>query len=185
MTRALGERTGPPGQCGEWRAARADRFPVGVPRLPGHGGLTGCGRRSTPTSTRAGTSTPTTPVRACRRKHSWPHMPSGPAAGASGTYTTCGSPPGTIPDPAFELHRVDLRRGPPPHQGHQPTARRDLLPDPGLGSPGPGLPGWCGLTMTADGLRLLQDIRRSVLDPPRQLRPRTVAVAPARRSPIL
>jgi len=31
-----------------------------------------------------------------------------------------------------------------------------------------------GLTMTADGLRLLQDLRRSLLDPPRQLRPRTV-----------
>jgi len=29
--------------------------------------------------------------------------------------------------------------------------------------------------MTADGLRLLQDLRRSLLDPPRQLRPRTVA----------
>ena len=28
--------------------------------------------------------------------------------------------------------------------------------------------------MTSDGLRLLQDLRRSLLDPPRQLRPRTV-----------
>ena len=36
-------------------------------------------------------------------------------------------------------------------------------------------PGWRGLTMTADGLRLLQDLRRSLLDPPRQLRPRTIA----------
>jgi transposase-like protein len=35
--------------------------------------------------------------------------------------------------------------------------------------------GWRGLTMTADGLRLLQDLRRSLLDPPRQLRPRTGA----------
>jgi putative transposase len=34
--------------------------------------------------------------------------------------------------------------------------------------------GWRGLTMTADGLRLLQDLRHSLLDPPRQLRPRTV-----------
>jgi putative transposase len=32
--------------------------------------------------------------------------------------------------------------------------------------------GWRGLTMTSDGLRLLQDLRRSLLDPPRQLRPR-------------
>ena len=34
--------------------------------------------------------------------------------------------------------------------------------------------GWRGLTMTSDGLRLLQDLRRSLLEPPRQLRPRTV-----------
>jgi putative transposase len=33
---------------------------------------------------------------------------------------------------------------------------------------------WRGLTMTSDGLRLLQDLRRSPLEPPRQLRPRTV-----------
>jgi putative transposase len=31
--------------------------------------------------------------------------------------------------------------------------------------------GWRGFTMTAGGLRLLQDLRRSLLDPPRQLRP--------------
>jgi putative transposase len=37
--------------------------------------------------------------------------------------------------------------------------------------------GWRGLTMTADGLRLLQDLRRSLLDPPRQLRPGTAVVA--------
>ena len=30
--------------------------------------------------------------------------------------------------------------------------------------------GWRGFTMTADGLRLLQDLRRSLLDPPTQLR---------------
>ena len=36
---------------------------------------------------------------------------------------------------------------------------------------------WRGLTMTADGLRLLQDLRRSLLDPPRQLRPRTVTTS--------
>jgi transposase-like protein len=33
--------------------------------------------------------------------------------------------------------------------------------------------GWRGFTMTSDGLRLLQDLRRSLLDPPRQLQPRT------------
>ena len=37
--------------------------------------------------------------------------------------------------------------------------------------------GWRGLTMTADGLRLLQDLRRSLLDPPRQLRLRTATAS--------
>jgi transposase-like protein len=37
--------------------------------------------------------------------------------------------------------------------------------------------GWRGFTMTADGLRLLQDLRRSLLDPPRQLRPQPAAAA--------
>jgi putative transposase len=36
--------------------------------------------------------------------------------------------------------------------------------------------GWRGLTMTSDGLRLLEDLRRSLLDPPRQLRPRSAAI---------
>lgn len=40
--------------------------------------------------------------------------------------------------------------------------------------------GWRGLTMTPAGLRLLQDLRRSLLDPPRQLRPRqTSTLEPA------
>jgi transposase-like protein len=43
--------------------------------------------------------------------------------------------------------------------------------------------GWRGLTMTADGLRLLQDLRRSLLEPPRQLRPRTVTETPADDTP--
>jgi len=37
--------------------------------------------------------------------------------------------------------------------------------------------GWRGFTMTSDGLRLLQDLRRSLLEPPRQLPPRTVTAA--------
>ena len=37
--------------------------------------------------------------------------------------------------------------------------------------------GWRGLTMTAAGLRLLQDLRRSLLAPPRQLRAHTIAAA--------
>ncbi len=38
--------------------------------------------------------------------------------------------------------------------------------------------GWRGLTMTSQGLRLLQDLRRSLLEPPRELRPPTVTTAP-------
>jgi transposase-like protein len=34
--------------------------------------------------------------------------------------------------------------------------------------------GWRGVNISSDGLRLLQDLRRSLLEPPRQLRPRTV-----------
>jgi putative transposase len=37
--------------------------------------------------------------------------------------------------------------------------------------------GWRGFTMTAAGLRQLQDLRRSLLEPPAQLRPRTVTAA--------
>ncbi len=37
--------------------------------------------------------------------------------------------------------------------------------------------GWRGFTMTSDGLRLLQDLRRSLLEPPRQLQPRTASRA--------
>ena len=43
--------------------------------------------------------------------------------------------------------------------------------------------GWRGLAMTSDGLRLLQDLRRSLLEPPAQLRPRTVTTSPAVGSP--
>jgi putative transposase len=37
--------------------------------------------------------------------------------------------------------------------------------------------GWRGVNMTSGGLRLLQDLRRSLLEPPRQLRPRTITAA--------
>ncbi len=43
--------------------------------------------------------------------------------------------------------------------------------------------GWRGLTMTSDGLRLLQDLRRSLIEPPRQLRPRTVTASQATDAP--
>jgi putative transposase len=44
------------------------------------------------------------------------------------------------PDPAFELHRADLRRDPPPYQGHRPAPRRDQLPHSRPGRAGPCLP---------------------------------------------
>jgi putative transposase len=43
--------------------------------------------------------------------------------------------------------------------------------------------GWRGFTMTADGLRLLQDLRRSLLEPPRQLRPPTATKTLADHTP--
>ena len=43
--------------------------------------------------------------------------------------------------------------------------------------------GWRGFTMTAAGLRQLQDLRHSLLDPPAQLRPRTVPAAQIADSP--
>jgi transposase-like protein len=43
--------------------------------------------------------------------------------------------------------------------------------------------GWRGFTMTSEGPRLLQDLRRSLLAPPRQLRPRTATQAPAAEQP--
>jgi hypothetical protein len=39
--------------------------------------------------------------------------------------------------------------------------------------------------MTSDGLRLLQDLRRLLLEPPRQLRPRTVTSAQPEDQPEL
>src|SRR6059058_3145647 len=44
--------------------------------------------------------------------------------------------------------------------------------------------GWRGLTMTSDGLRLLQDLRRSLLEPPRQLRSRTVTTSADDNQPL-
>jgi putative transposase len=43
--------------------------------------------------------------------------------------------------------------------------------------------GWRGLAMTSDGLRLLQDLRRSLLEPPARLRPHTVTTSPGAGSP--
>jgi hypothetical protein len=81
------------------------------------------------------------------------------------------------PHRALQLHRKNLRRDPPPGQGHRPAPRRDQLPHPGLGRARPSSRGWRSLTMTSDGLRLLQDVHRSLLQPDRQLRRPTVTAA--------
>jgi hypothetical protein len=52
------------------------------------------------------------PARRPRRAHRLPAVPRH-------------APP---PHPALQLHRAHLRRDPPPHQGHRPAPRRDLLP---------------------------------------------------------
>ena len=43
--------------------------------------------------------------------------------------------------------------------------------------------GWRGVNMTSDGLRLLQDLRRSLLEPPRQIRPRSATTSQSAESP--
>ena len=87
------------------------------------------------------------------------------------------------PDPALQLHRAHLRRDPPPRQGHRPAPRRDQLPHPGLGRPGPGLPRLARPDHDRDGLRLLQDLRRSLLDPPRPAAATHRHHQPGRRQP--
>jgi len=62
----------------------------------------------------------------------------------------------------------------PPHQGHRPAPRRARCLTLVWAVLDRASRGWRGLTMTADGLRLLQDLRRSLLEPPRGLRPRTI-----------
>jgi len=72
------------------------------------------------------------------------------------------------------------RTGPPGSAGNSgPLEPAGFLPEY------PGYPGWRGLTMAADGLRLLQDLRRAPPGPPRQFQPRTVAAAQAWRWLIL
>ena len=44
--------------------------------------------------------------------------------------------------------------------------------------------GWRGLTMTPQGLRLLQDLRRALLEPPHRLRPNTPTTQPTSAEPV-
>jgi len=92
-----------------------------------------------------------------------------------GSPPTCGSPPGTT-----------SASGTPASAGG-PSARPAAAPKVIGRLPGEtscltlawavldrASRGWRGLAMTSDGPRLLQDLRRSLPGPPRQLRPRTV-----------
>lgn len=69
----------------------------------------------------------------------------------------------------------------PGWQGDHPTAG-DYRADTTLAWAGPGRApaGWRSVSVTSDGLRLLQDRRRSLLQPPRQFRRRTVTAAELR-----
>ena len=54
----------------------------------------------------------------------------------SSSPVTCAVPArASQADPAFQLHRADLRRDPPPRQGHRAAARPGQLPQPRLGRP--------------------------------------------------
>ena len=78
------------------------------------------------------------------------------------------------PHPPLQLHRAHLRRDPPPGQGHRPAPGETSCLTLVWAVLDRASAGWRGLTMTGEGLRLLQDLRRSLLKPPAQLRPRTV-----------
>ena len=80
-------------------------------------------------------------------------------------------------DPALQLHRAHLRRDPPPGQGHRPAPRRDQLPQPRLGRPGPRLPRLARREHHQAGLRQLHDLRRQLLDPPTPIRRTSRAAA--------
>jgi hypothetical protein len=80
--------------------------------------------------------------------------------------------PGRPPQahPAFQLHRAHLRRDPPPGQGHRPVPGETSCLTLVWAVLDRASAGWRGLTMNSNGLRLLQDLRRSLLEPPHQLR---------------
>ena len=68
-----------------------------------------------------------------------------------------------------DQRRIVLRRDPPPgrghRSGHRSAARRDHLHLVGAVLDRASR-GWRGFTMTPAGLRLLQDLRRALLEPP-------------------
>jgi hypothetical protein len=152
-----------PTRCGRWKncskkrggtACRTGAMSSRSSRAPGHGDPP---VRVWPTGASAG-------WRLAARTAQRPRSPA-PACG-SGASTTIGSGVRT-------LSRA-LQRDQPPRQCHQKPARRDLLPHPPRGVLGRTSRGWRGLTITADGLRLLQDPGQLAAPSPSQLRPRTV-----------
>jgi hypothetical protein len=74
------------------------------------------------------------------------------------------------PDPALQLHRTHLRRNPPTRQGLRPAARRGQLPLHRVGGSSTTSRGWHGMSMTPTSTRLLNDLRRLLLDPPTPIR---------------
>jgi hypothetical protein len=106
--------------------------------------------RSAPTTGRASTSATPSPATRPSRSHARRpkrSRPSGaratrrrsPASPATSprSPSICASLPSTGTDPALQPDRADLRGDPPADQGHRPAPRRGLLPEPGLGRPGP------------------------------------------------
>jgi hypothetical protein len=73
----------------------------------------------------------------------------------------------SLTHPQWPVNRADLRRDPPTHQGHRSAPRRAFVPVAGVGGAGPRQPRLTRLTMTPRALRLLQDLRRQLLHPPR------------------
>ena len=71
----------------------------------------------------------------------------------------------------FELYRTIFWGNEATDEGHWPIPRRDRAVSLVWAVLDRASAGWRGLTMTPVGTRLLQDLRRSLLDPPRELRP--------------
>lgn len=89
--------------------------------------------------------------------------------GADGVSTVPGRTP--CASSTFEFHRTNLRGDQAAHQSHRPLPRRDQRRQPGVGGARPRLARLARPHHDPIGTRLLHDLRRSLLDPPRNLRP--------------
>ena len=70
------------------------------------------------------------------------------------------------PRAPLQLHRTHLRRDAPPGQGDRPAAGEHSCLSLVWAVLDRASAGWRGFAMTSAGLRLLQDLRRSMHDPP-------------------